>query len=151
MFTDNGTAANPDKFQCMILSHQDLGIQKILLGEDTIIRSEMYVKVLGIIILNKLNFSEHTAQMCRKAARQLNALSRISRYPNIASRRIIYQSFIASNLTYCPVVWHFGGKVEITKLKRYTKEPCMRVIRRDYSSSYEDLLNNAGASTCLAT
>ena len=111
-------AANPDKFQCMILSRHDLGIQNILLGEETIIKSEMHVKVLGIIIDNKLNFSEHTAQMCRKAARQLNALSRISRYLNVASRRMIYQSFIASNFTYCPVVWHFCGKVNNNKIEK---------------------------------
>ena len=149
-FTDNGMAANPDKFQCILLSRNKLDVQDITLKGDAVIKSENHVKVLGVTIDNKLDFSEHTALMCRKAARQLNALSRISRFLNVSSRRIIYQSFIASNFTYCPVVWHFCGKVNNSKIEKI-HERALRIIHCDYSSSYEELLNMTGASTCLAS
>ena len=40
-----------------------------------------------------------------KAARQLNALSRISKYLDTKSK-----TNILSNFEYCPLVWHFCGK-----------------------------------------
>ena len=49
---------------------------------------------------------------------QLNASARISKYLNPNSRRAIHHSFIASNFSYCPLVWHFCGKTDNAKLER---------------------------------
>ena len=47
------------------------------LNGNTVLVSEKYVQVLGVIIDSKLNFSLHVISICAKAARQLNALVRI--------------------------------------------------------------------------
>ena len=80
--------------------------------------SEAEVKVLGVTIDHKLCFSQHISACGKKAARQLNALARISKHLNINSRRAIYNSFIMSNFNYCPLVWHFGGQVNNQKLEK---------------------------------
>ena len=79
-FTDNGMQANPSKFQFMVISPYDDCAQSLVLNENTVLVSEKHVQVLGVIIDSKLNFSLHVSSMCKKAARQLNALARISNY-----------------------------------------------------------------------
>ena len=58
----------------MIYSVVDVGNIELILDENTVIRSEPSVKALGVYIDYKLNFTEHVARSCTKAARQLNAL-----------------------------------------------------------------------------
>ena len=147
-FTDNGMQANPTKFQFMILSPDDTREYSLKLTESTIIKSEKHVKVLGVIIDSKLNFPLHISTICRKAARQLNALARISSHLDLAGRRIIYNSFVASNFNYCPLVWHFCGSTNSNKLEKI-QERCLRIIYKDYVSNYDTLLENANTNTLV--
>ena len=75
-------------------------------AENTIF-SDPSIKVLGIVLDNKLQFDEHVSQMCLKASRQINALKRISKYLDEKCRILVYKSFISSNFNYCPVSWMF--------------------------------------------
>ena len=147
-FTDNGMQANPDKFQFMVISPHDDSTHSLKLDNSTVLLSENHVKVLGIEIDSKLNFSFHISAICKKAARQLNALSRISRYLDVSSRKIIYNSFVASNLNYCPLVWHFCGVTNSKKVDKI-QERCLRIIFKDYESSYDTLLDMANVPSLM--
>ena len=85
---------------------------------------------------------------CTKAARQLNAFARISRYLNISSRSLLYSSFVRSNLNYCAMVWHFCGKTNNNKIEKI-QERALRISHRNYESSYEDLLSATEVPTML--
>ena len=87
-FGDNGMKANPNKFQFMVLSSDHLEQQSIEIDKDVILLSEPYVKLLGVIIDERLQFSEHISAMCCKAARQLNALARIAKNVNPKLRKL---------------------------------------------------------------
>ena len=126
--------ANPDKFQFMILSSSSLAPVELLLDSSTNITSQDCVKVLGIIIDKQLTFNEHISLCCTKAARQLNAIARISKYLNPNSRRAIHHSFIASNFSYCPLVCHFCGKTNNAKLEKI-QERSLLILCNDYTSS----------------
>ena len=75
-----------------------------------LLKPEPQVKVPGVMLDSKLNFNHHVSAICTKAARQLNSLTRISRFLSTSSRMIICNSFINSSFNYCPIVWHFCGK-----------------------------------------
>ena len=81
-----------------------------------------------------------------KAGRQLNALARISRYIDIKSKSILYHSFVASNFKYYPLVWHFCGVTSNNKLEKL-QERSLRIIHKDYSSTYDKLLENTAGQT----
>ena len=147
-FIENGMQANPEKFQFMLESPQIANPISIDLGENVTITSEPHVKVLGVIIDRNLNFSEQISASCKKAARQLNALARISHFLDMDSRKIIFHSFIRSNFSYCPLVWHFCGKQNNVKIEKI-QERALRVIYRDYQSSYDDLLEMSNNSSAL--
>ena len=148
-FSVNGLQANPSKFQFMLLSSSNIDNSNISLCIDDItLKPEPHVKILCVFLDDKLSFSQHVSISCTKAARQLNALARISRYLNISSRSLLYNSFVRSNFNYCAMVWHFCGKTNNNKIERI-QEWALRMIYRDYESSYEDLLSVAEAPTML--
>ena len=53
-----------------------------------------------------------------------------------------------SNFNYCPLVWHFCGKLNNHKLEKI-QERALRILYNDYNSSYPQLLEKAGTTTLL--
>ena len=147
-FTDNGMQATPEKFQFMMISRDE--DSSLTLNDSTVIVSEDHVKVLGVVIDSKLNFSLHVSAICNKASRQLNALARISNYLDVSTRRAIYDSFVASNFNYCPPVWHFCGATNNSKLEKI-QERCLRIIYKDNESPYETLLETTNTTSLVVS
>ena len=94
----NGMNANPSKFQSMLMG--DASSLRIIIDNHEIVNTTE-VKSLGIIIDYKLKFDMHLREICKSAARQLNALRRLSIYLDENSRLLIYKSFILANFNYC--------------------------------------------------
>ena len=87
--------------------------------------------------------------MCDEFAKwHLNALARISNYLDESARKIIYNSFMASNFNYCPLVWHFCGATNSNKIEKI-HERYLRTIYKDYESSYHRLLGMANTTTLV--
>ena len=105
------------------------------------------VKLLGVTIDQKLHFGEHVEKICMKASRQINAIARIAKYLDTHTLRMMYNAFINSNFLYCANVWHFGLYSNFFKLEKINKR-ALRVILKDYTSSYPDLLVKA-RSNCI--
>ena len=147
-FEENGMKANPNKFQFMILSPNATDDIELKLDRNTILSSERYVKTLGVTINYRLTFYDHISACCLKAARQLNALARISKYLDIKSKKIIFNSFITSNFEYCPLVWHFCGKTNNQKLEKI-QERSLRILHDTFELTYEELLHKNGSSSLL--
>ena len=115
---------------------------------DIMLKPEPHVKILGVFLDVKLSFNQHVSISCTKYAWQLNALARISRYLNISSRSLLYNSFVRSNVNYCVMVWHFCGKINNNKIDKI-QELALRIIHRDYESYYKDLVSAAEDATML--
>ena len=110
-FDDNGMKADPSKFKFMIMSSENIEPQILTISDDVCLQSQKIVKVWGITVDYRLTFNEHIRICTLKAARQLNAPSRISKYLDTKSKSILYHSFIASNFKYRPIVRLFCGVV----------------------------------------
>ena len=72
----NNMLVNPKKFQVLFLSrNKELITSDILLNiNSNSIISSNWVKLLGIKIDSSLNLESHVSELCKSAARQLNAL-----------------------------------------------------------------------------
>ena len=138
--------ANPSKFKFMVRSSENIDPQILTISDDVCLPSQTAVKVLGITVDYWLTFNEHIRICTLKAARQLNALSRISKYLDTKSKSVLYHSFIASNFNYCPIVWHFCGVVNNNKLEKI-QERSLRILFSDYESNVHDLLDSIGGQT----
>ena len=114
---DNKMIANPSKFQAVILSKsKNPIITSIQIGSKTIITKESVI-LLGIEIDFKLKFESHVNNLCVKAGGQLNSLFRFKNFMSLDSKKLSVNSFILSNFSYCPLVWHFSYKTSSNSKK----------------------------------
>ena len=65
---------------------------------------------LGVTIDNNLRFDKHVSNICLKANRKLNALTRVAKFVPFKQRRILFKAFIESQFKYCQLVWIFHGR-----------------------------------------
>ena len=59
---------------------------------------------------------------------------------NERNRLAIFNAFINSNFTYCPLVWMFCGKKNSVKLEKI-QERALRIVYNDKISTYYELLD----------
>ena len=118
---NNKMIANPSKFQAFILSKSKIPIiTSIQIGNKTIVTKESVV-LLSIEIDFKLKFESHINNLCTKAGGQLNSLFRFKNFMSLDSKKLSVNSFILSNFSYCPLVWHFSNKVSSNKIENIQK------------------------------
>ena len=53
-----------------------------------------------------------------------------------------------SNFTYCPLVWHFCGKINNSKIEKI-QERALRIVCNDHTSEYIELLEKMNTCTML--
>ena len=102
-FEDNFMKANPDKFQAICAGKKCHDHIKSFRIGDTDISCEDNVSLLGVNIDFMLKFDDHVSDICKKASKQLAVLKRLGRFLTKQGKLVIYNSFIASNFSYCPV------------------------------------------------
>ena len=73
--------ANPSKFDAILLTkYRRDTIGKTLKIKNNLIQSESKVELLRLTIDNQLSFHSHISSICKKAAKQLNALKRLGSF-----------------------------------------------------------------------
>ena len=146
-FDENHMIANPDKFKGIIV-HKDgrdtSGIELSINNE--IIKSSKDVLLLGITIDNKLSFSKHISEICKKSANQLNSIKRLKKHFNTEAKKNLVKAFVLSQFNYCPLVWHFCGNGSIHKMEKI-QERALRFVYNDYDTNYNSLLEINNEST----
>ena len=138
-FNANQMQANPEKFQGLAVGDKTRSKKPTFDIRGVNIECTDETKLLGVTLDYKLNFDVHISIMCKKIGRQINVLKRIGQYLPIGCRKIIYQCFIQSNFNFCPIIWHFCS---VSNTKKLEKLNCraLRLVYKDYTSSYESLL-----------
>ena len=116
---ENKMIANPDKFQALILSKSksDNSNVKLNIG-GKIIMSDSNVKLLGVLIDQKLNFNKHIEKICKTASQQLNAIFRFKNILSDEAKNILVQSFVYANFNYCPLIWHFSSAKSLNMVEK---------------------------------
>ena len=150
-FKVNFMQANPEKFQVMFLksftSDEELPSCLVLDTESTVtIERQSHVKLLGVTIDDKLKFDLHVNNLCKKASKQVNILSRFKRIFKKDEKAVIYRTFILANFNYCPIVWSFCGQTQMRQMEKI-QERALRFLLNDFKSNYEKLLEEAGCES----
>ena len=104
-FKMNKMIVNPDKFQAIVLNKKRSNLTNTNFQVDNqVIKSVSSVQLLGIQIDDKLNFNLHISKICKSAANQLNALTRLKQFLSFHAKEVLINSYIISNFNYCPLV-----------------------------------------------
>ena len=112
--------------------------EQLFIGDKTL-NSEPCITLLGIDIDNLLTFNRHIANLCKKAASQLNVLKRLSRSTGHTERKLIMQAFTLLNFNYCAMIWHFCSESNTAKIEKM-QERALRLVLDDHISDYPTLL-----------
>ena len=124
--------------KCHLLAsgtHEHLFVR---VGEEMIWESRKE-KLLGILLDKNLDFEEHLSVVCKKASQKVSALARVARILSFPKRRLIMNTFIESQFSYCPLVWMFCSR-DLNRKINYIHERALRLVYDDYTSTFEDLL-----------
>ena len=146
----NHMIVNPNKFQAVLVSKRKNTIPEDLTISinDVDIKPNNSVKLLGITLDNKLNFEKHISSICKSASCQLNALFGLKNFLGFKERKILIESFVYSNFNHYPLVWHFCNQKSSKKVENLQKRALQyERFQNDYTSSYDDLLENSNKST----
>ena len=150
-FVNNMMKANPEKFQ-LIIFNRKTEFNDITLNVNGIcLENVKSVKLLGIHINVRLDFSEHIEMLCKKASRNLKVLLRLSKQlKDSPDRFMVVETFLMSCFNYCPIVWHFCNKSLSLRMEKLY-ERGIRFATKDYVSEYTDLLNKNEKCTFMLT
>ena len=92
---------NSGKFQAIIIN--TLGKMRdscnVSTGEKLITLTKS-VTLLGLQIIDRLNFDLQVSTFCKKVVAKLNALSRFSSFSNFYTKKTLMESFVYSQLNH---------------------------------------------------
>ena len=94
-----------------------------------------------------LSFNEYFSSLCKKAGRKLSVWSILSNLMSFHQKRLLMKSLVEAQFGYCPLVWMFHGR-ETNKKINHIHERSLRILYRDYNSSFKDLLKK-DMSVCI--
>ena len=110
--------------------------------DDEEIESMNSLKLLGVVLDNKLNFSEHVKLMCSKPNSKIGVLTKMRKLVPEKTKQRLFKSVILPGLNYCLIVWLFIRASDKRKLERM-QEKGLRAVFNDNTSSYENLMFKA--------
>ena len=122
----------------MIFSRQRIDTSNIkVFINKTKIEEKSESRFLGVIMDNKLKWSQHIAAIRSKMSKYIGIMYKIKSRLPLQTRVQIYQSFVQSHLNYCSLVWGFAAKSHIESLFRKQKQG-MRAIMPGYVNYFYD-------------
>ena len=135
-FSENFLKANADKCHLIASSKVPVDIQI----SDIKVTSESRVKLLGIHIDNRLNFDYHVSQLCKKASKKLHVLAAIFKYVETSKRRVLVNSFITSQFSYCPLIWMFHSRRMERRINKIHQRALRLIYPSDSKLTFKELL-----------
>ena len=101
---------NPSKFQVIIFDKlRGNHTNQIINIDQKEIKTVSKVKLLEIEIDDKLNFNHHINKICKSDSNELSALIRLKHLLGFEERKVLVNTFIIQNSTYCFLVWNFSS------------------------------------------
>ena len=107
---------------------------------DIKVTGESRVKLLDIHIDNRLNFDYHVGQLCKKSIKKLHALVRIFKYVETSKRRVLVNSFITSQFSYCPLIWMFHSRRMEHRINKVHERALRLIFPSDSKLTFKELL-----------
>ena len=102
-YNSNLLAGNLKKYQTMNIGHgqSDNNTTQVIRLNSHDISITDSLKLLGVTIDSKLNFSEHINMICKIASQKIGILMRLRNLIPTNAKLMLFRTAILSHLTYC--------------------------------------------------
>ncbi len=77
---------------------------------------------------------------------KVHAFGRLRPYLGEQKSKLLLNSVVLSNFTYCPLIWLFCSKVANTAINK-TNKRALRTLYEHYESTFQELLNRGETNT----
>ena len=144
-FTRNRLSLNVPK-SCAMVFDQSRGEKAVNLSVNNhVLTQETSTKLLGVVIDDKLNWSQHITYLVSKLSPKVSLLSRLKHTLSPALLNTVYKSIIQPLFDYCDTVWGDCSKSQQLILQRLQNRAA-RIITGDfdYTHSVTSLIQNLG-------
>ena len=104
-FYENYMVLNARKCHFMCLGNNTEN--ETFLFHNILMENSKEQKILRVIIDNELNFKSDISELCKKTSQKVAALSRLPSFLHNSEKKLIFNSIIKLQFSYCPLVWMF--------------------------------------------
>lgn len=107
---EHGLKLNPDKTQPILIAHAriltsiDINIAPKIIVNDIPLAYQRTVKSLGLIINNKLEWSEAVTNTCNKVFAAMHALKKMKRFLPFHIKLLLVKTLVFPHFNYCSTV-----------------------------------------------
>ena len=136
----NKLSINYSKSKFMIITKKQFK-HKFVVIKDNKIKQKSFVKYLGILIDDKLNWKHQVKQICSKIARGSWALYHIKNYVDKQTMKMVYYSLVYSHLQYCINSWVSASETTLHPLKIIQKRSIRIITGSKYRAQAEPLFH----------
>ena len=136
---NNKLSINFSKSEFMIKAKKQFKHKFEIVIEDNKINQKSFLKYLGILIDDKLNWKHQVKQICSKIARGSWALYHIRNYVDKQTMTMVYYSLVYSHLQYCINSWGRASETTLHPLKVIQKRN-IRIITGSKSRTHAEPL-----------
>ena len=112
-------------------SHNEINIKL----EDQVISNVDHAKSLGLIIDNRLSWSNHVNELCKKVTSAIGALRRIRPLISQSTAVLVYNSLIQPHFDYCSLVWDGLSDQLSDKLQKLQNRAARVILKANCGTS----------------
>ena len=145
-FAANFMILNPDKCHFIIGGPRTAVEQLFVRVGGQVVWESVEEILLGVTVNKNLKFETHVNEICKKASGKLTALARMARIMPLYKKKILMNSFVQSQFSYCPMLWMFCSRNLNDKINRIHKR-ALRMVYLDFTGSFAELLKRDGSVT----
>ena len=145
-FLANFMILNPDKCH-FIIDGPGTAVEQIFVEVGGQVVWESLEKILlGVTVDKKMKFKTHVNNLCKNASGKLTALARMARIVPFDKKKILMNSFVRSQFSYCPLLWMFCSRGQNDRINDIHKR-ALRMVYLDFDSSFAELLEKDASVT----
>ena len=137
----NKLSINYSKSEFMITTKKQFKHKFEVVIDDNKIKQKSFVKYLGILIDDKLNWKHQVKQICSNIARGSWALYHIRNYVDKQTMKMVYCSLVYSHLQYCINSWGRASETTLHPLKIIQKRSIRIITGSKYRAHAEPLFH----------
>lgn len=137
----NKLKLNTDKTKFMVISSKKIN-QPVNIRMDNESIERVYVmKYLGFMLDCNLKLTKHVDYLCKKIARKVGFLARISNKLSFEHRIVIYKSIIAPHFEYCASILSNCNKGDMSRLQKLQNRAMRIILRCKKRTHIQDMLD----------
>ena len=135
----NKLSINYSKSEFLIITKKLFKHKYEIVIENNEIKQKLFVKYLGILIDDKLNWKHQVKQICSKIARGSWALYHLRSYVDKQTMKMLYYNLVYSHLQYCINSWGSASEITLYPLKIIQKRNIRIITGSKYRAHAEPL------------